>query len=357
MSVFYTSDGTRGQVTEALSSDSATSGTICPPDWDGVPTWKREAEVYKDILPGLIKSIVDYMNKITDPMSASLVQIKTSMRDFMAQVHSNDEEIINHKSLDRVNAAVSSLKGDINQVADETAEAFNLFGKEFQRLKDLLASIFRLTGNISEIAERVHVLSINASIESARAGIHGRGFKVIAGEIQKLAHETQVFVKDIGGTVQTSRDIFGSIEGEISRNQQALASLVDKERGTFNQLDSAISSQHSQFSDLYKGILKFIDGFEGDMKTIFPMAMLHAIIIQEIENFQKVTMDFLGVMDEIFENRSEVSREFAFKDTLDRVRNRLTTARELDVLEATVKRFGMQGQVDMKRDRDDYELF
>lgn len=328
------------------------SSTECQP-----PTWKKEAEVYSVVLGALLKSISDYLNKITDPMSVSLLEIKTTMKAFLAQVHSNDEEIVNHKSLDRVEGAVRTLKTDISQVTEQTAKAFDLFGKEFQRLKDQLANIGKLSGSISEIAERVHVLSINASIESARAGIHGRGFKVIANEIQKLAQETQTFVKDIGGTVQNSREIFTSIDQEISKNQGVVETMMEKEKTTFNVLDESINSQHHQFTDLYSGILKFIESFEREMTSIFPLAMLHAIIIQEIGNFQNVTTDFLALTSELLGTEEGACREFDPVESIGRIRSRLTTARELDALEQSAKDLGLEGKVDMKREQDDYEMF
>ena len=329
--------------------------TPCPKNEPA--TWTRETDVYEKALPALFQSITDYLNKTSEPMSESLVTIKSSMKDFIAQVHAHDEEITQASSLDAITGNVDRLQEHINHVAQESTQAFVVFGKEFQRLKDLLTSIFKLTGNISEIAERVHVLSINASIESARAGIHGRGFKVIAGEIQKLAHETQTFLKDIGGTVETSKDIFTSIDQEIDHNRTQMIHLVQKEKATFDSLNQTITRHYGQFKNLYSGILEFVSGLEGKMNNIFPVAMLLAIIIQEIENLHLVTGDFVLLLRDLFTNPDGMCRDFDPVATVERLRKRLTTARELDALESVVKILGLQGKVDLNRNKNDYEMF
>ena len=316
-----------------------------------------EIGVYEKAIPALFKSIVDYLNKTTEPMSESLVVIKTGMKDFITQVQEHDQEIINSSSLDIMTGNVDKLQVDINLVAQKSVDAFAVFENKFKSLKAVLDSIFKLTGDISDIAERVHILSINASIESARAGVKGNGFKVIANEIQKLAHETQKFLKDIRVTADSSKGIFSSVYVELEDNKNTLTTMVHDEKETFNDLNEIIIRHYSQFKDLYSGILQFIEGLEGNMNDLFPLSMLHSIIIQEVENLDLVTEDFLKMLAELIKNRQEKDFEFRETDSIERFRKRLTTSRELDALEAAIKSLGLAEKIDLQRSNNDFELF
>ncbi len=321
------------------------------------PVLIGEIGVYEKAIPSLFKSIVDYLNKTTEPMSESLVVIKTGMKDFIAQVQEHDQEIINSSSLDIMTGNVDKLQVDINLVAQKSVDAFTVFENKFKSLKAVLDSIFKLTGDISDIAERVHILSINASIESARAGVKGNGFKVIANEIQKLAHETQKFLKDIRVTADSSKGIFSSVYLELEDNKNSLTTMVHEEKETFNDLNEIIIRHYSQFKNLYSGILQFIKGLEGNMNDLFPLSMLHAIIIQEVENLDLVTEDFLKMLTELIRNHQGSNVEFRETDSIERFRKRLTTSRELDALEVAIKSLGLAEKIDLQRSNNDFELF
>ena len=322
-----------------------------------IPAWKEEIDIYEKSLPALFKSIVNYLNTTTEPMSESLVVIKTSMNNFITQVQMNDKEIVNANTLNVMTGNVDRLQVNINQVAQKSIDAFNVFGKEVQSLKDVLESISRLTGDISEIAERVHVLSINASIESARAGINGRGFKVIANEIQKLAHETQSFLKDIKITEDSSKNIFSFLDHELENNKTQLIDIVQREKETFGTLTGTITRHYGQFKDLYSGILQFIKEMEGNMNALFPLSMLHAIIIQEVENLDLVTKDFLQLLKNEAQNHSASVMVFKPVTSIERLRKRLTTSRELDALDSAIENLGLGKTVNLKRSTNDFELF
>lgn len=327
------------------------------PETEMPPAMRQEIEIYKKALPALFQSIVDYLNKTTEPMSESLVSIKTGMKDFITGVKERDSEIVDARSLDLMTGNVDRLQESINLVAQKSIDSFGVFGKEFTSLKDVLASVFKLTGDISEIAERVHVLSINASIESARAGVHGRGFKVIANEIQKLAHETQAFLKDIKVVAGSSEEIFTFVDRELENSKTNLFTMVQSEKETFDKLNETITSHYGQFKNLYSGIIQFVGGLEGNMNSLFPISMLHAIIIQEVENLDKVSADLLVTLAEGGDGTLAADGKFDQLSSIERLRKRLTTSRELDALEKVIRDLGLADKINLQRSTNDYEFF
>jgi methyl-accepting chemotaxis protein len=96
-----------------------------------------------------------------------------------------------------------------------------------------------IAGLINDISDQINLLSLNAAIESARAGDAGRGFAVVADEISKLADKTSMNVKDINRIINGNTKL-------ISDGISSVESMVE--------LFSAVIAEVASISDVIKKI-------------------------------------------------------------------------------------------------------
>lgn len=109
------------------------------------------------------------------------------------------------------NAGVEARMRDVETGVSAAREIGSMFGG----LKEKTRSVAGLTGSIQDVSDRTNILAINASIEAARAGAVGRGFRIIANEVRNLAGQTGDFAKQIESTLGEFSDSVGAIAGRM----------------------------------------------------------------------------------------------------------------------------------------------
>ncbi len=127
-----------------------------------------------------------------------------------------------------MDASVAARMVEVERASSEAKAIAALFGE----LRAKAESIATVTVAIRDVSDRTNILAINASIESARAGAVGRGFRIIANEVRNLAGQTGDFAKQIEGTIGE----FGRSVSQIDAAMKEFTALLDRFRGSFAEV-------------------------------------------------------------------------------------------------------------------------
>ena len=168
---------------------------------------------------------------------------------------------------EEMSASIKEISNNASEAAEVASSAARLAGTTnatMMKLTESSAEIGNVIKVITSIAGQTNLLALNATIEAARAGEAGKGFAVVANEVKELAKETAKATEDIGAKVQAiQNDAKGAVQaideittviGRINDIQNTIASAVEEQTGTTNEISRNISETAKGSSDIASNI-------------------------------------------------------------------------------------------------------
>jgi methyl-accepting chemotaxis protein len=256
-----------------------------------------------------VGTIGTYLTSMTDHINSTLANVKSSavnvkhhseslyssgtqlseaikaQSERTGNVERSIQEIL--ASFDDVSANIQELSSEINMIRSSASDGHKVLENTVNGIKNLAETVIGTSGTInslgesskqiieivkviSDIADQTNLLALNAAIEAARAGEHGRGFAVVADEVRKLAERTVTATAEINEmTSGISKDVNRSVQ-----DMQAGAQLAKEGEDLASELQASLEG-------IIHGVVEAAEKIES----------VSAAITQQNESSRKISED------------------------------------------------------------------
>ena len=250
---------------------------------------------------------VEQSVSVIDATTQRSSEVKNEILQAIADAKESKSDII--KANDTLNEArqdIISLTSRVQHSAElevELANRMNALSTDANDVKSIL-------NVISDIADQTNLLALNAAIEAARAGEHGRGFAVVADEVRKLAERTQKSLTEINATINVIVQSIIDASSQMGSNSTEIQELANLSVDVEAKINTSVAIVDAAVSVSDKTVTDFENTGKSVESIVTQISKINEISSQNARNVEEIAAaaDHLNAMTDDLHTKLEAFR-------------------------------------------------
>lgn len=239
----------------------------------------------------------------TEQQSASLVQTATSMEEMAASTKNNAD-----------NTRLASEQANLATLqARKGGELMGQVANNMQSITDCAQQMTEIISLIDGIAFQTNILALNAAVEAARAGDHGKGFSVVAGEVRSLAHRSAEAAKNIKSLIEvTSHNVTQGVNvvSEAEKNMHDIVTGSGNVSRLMDEISASTSEQEKGISQITQALSELERVTQSNVSMVEELNGSSDVLRNQVIELQTRTSNF-RLENEFQADNALRSREWA----------------------------------------------
>ncbi|EMW2201426.1 methyl-accepting chemotaxis protein [Enterobacter hormaechei] len=239
----------------------------------------------------------------TEQQSASLVQTAASMEEMAASTKNNAD-----------NTRLASEQANLATLqARKGGELMGQVANNMQSITDCAQQMTEIISLIDGIAFQTNILALNAAVEAARAGDHGKGFSVVAGEVRSLAHRSAEAAKNIKSLIEvTSQNVTQGVNvvSEAEKNMHDIVTGSGNVSRLMDEISASTSEQEKGISQITQALSELERVTQSNVSMVEELNGSSDVLRNQVIELQTRTRNF-RLENEFQTDNALKSREWA----------------------------------------------